>query len=68
MLTHRNVVADTSPLVQFKFADLSSEDTMVSFLPLAHMFERMMEVSPELIIGVARVAALPPPPVLPVPP
>uniref|UniRef100_A0AAR2LPQ5 Arachidonate--CoA ligase n=1 Tax=Pygocentrus nattereri TaxID=42514 RepID=A0AAR2LPQ5_PYGNA len=43
MLTHGNVVADFSGFL--KVTDVSEHDVLISFLPLAHMFERLIEVS-----------------------
>jgi long-chain acyl-CoA synthetase len=43
MLTHGNVIADCTALDYFKNTKLGSNDVMMSFLPLAHMFERIME-------------------------
>lgn len=43
MLTHGNVIADGTTLDYFKHTELCSDDVMMSFLPLAHMFERVVE-------------------------
>ncbi|KAI6234638.1 AMP-dependent synthetase ligase domain containing protein [Aphelenchoides fujianensis] len=43
MLSHGNVIADGTTLTYFKNVDLSSKDVMMSFLPLAHMFERVVQ-------------------------
>ncbi|KAI6176239.1 Arachidonate--CoA ligase [Aphelenchoides bicaudatus] len=43
MLTHGNVIADSSTLDYFKNVELSTGDVMMSFLPLAHMFERVVQ-------------------------
>uniref|UniRef100_A0A8D1X653 Long-chain-fatty-acid--CoA ligase n=2 Tax=Sus scrofa TaxID=9823 RepID=A0A8D1X653_PIG len=45
MITHRNVVSDCSAFVKVteKTFSPSSDDTLISFLPLAHMFERVVE-------------------------
>lgn len=43
MLTHGNIVADSTGLAILKYAMVNSNDVMISFLPLAHMFERMLE-------------------------
>ncbi|KHJ96103.1 AMP-binding enzyme [Oesophagostomum dentatum] len=43
MLTHANVIADTVCLEFFKYTGVSSTDVMISFLPLAHMLERVIE-------------------------
>lgn len=42
MLTHGNVAADTASVVPFKYAIPDGNDTYFSFLPLAHMFERVL--------------------------
>lgn len=43
MLTHGNVMADATTLEYFKYTELTSDDVMMSFLPLAHMFERVVQ-------------------------
>uniref|UniRef100_A0AC34QHB7 Long-chain-fatty-acid--CoA ligase n=2 Tax=Panagrolaimus sp. JU765 TaxID=591449 RepID=A0AC34QHB7_9BILA len=43
MLTHGNVIADGTTLEYFKNTELTSDDVMISFLPLAHMFERVVQ-------------------------
>uniref|UniRef100_A0A7E4ZYC3 Long-chain-fatty-acid--CoA ligase n=1 Tax=Panagrellus redivivus TaxID=6233 RepID=A0A7E4ZYC3_PANRE len=43
MLTHGNIISDGTTLDYFKYTNLSSEDVMISFLPLAHMFERVVQ-------------------------
>ncbi|KAE9554238.1 hypothetical protein FO519_002537 [Halicephalobus sp. NKZ332] len=43
MLTHGNVMADGTTLEYFKYTELNSDDVMISFLPLAHMFERVVQ-------------------------
>uniref|UniRef100_A0A1I7YV58 Long-chain-fatty-acid--CoA ligase n=1 Tax=Steinernema glaseri TaxID=37863 RepID=A0A1I7YV58_9BILA len=43
MLTHRNIIADGTTLSYFKHTNICSEDVMISFLPLAHMFERVVQ-------------------------
>lgn len=45
MLSHGNIVADCTALDYFKNTKLGSTDVMMSFLPLAHMFERVMETA-----------------------
>lgn len=45
VLTHRNVVADLTALHHIKRGTPTKDDVMVSYLPLAHMFERIMEVN-----------------------
>lgn len=47
MLTHENVVASMSAvLMQMGDYKVKSNDTLISFLPLAHMLERCCEVHP----------------------
>ncbi|XP_067154076.1 long-chain-fatty-acid--CoA ligase 1 isoform X2 [Apteryx mantelli] len=45
MITHQNIVSNTSAFVKAteKAFTPSSEDILISFLPLAHMFERIVE-------------------------
>ncbi|XP_027955493.1 long-chain-fatty-acid--CoA ligase 1 isoform X2 [Eumetopias jubatus] len=45
LITHRNVVSDCSAFVKVteNTANPSPDDTLISFLPLAHMFERVVE-------------------------
>jgi long-chain acyl-CoA synthetase len=43
MLTHGNIIADCTTLKYFKHAKLTTADVMMSFLPLAHMFERVVQ-------------------------
>lgn len=43
MLTHGNIIADGTTLDFFKNVDLCTDDVMMSFLPLAHMFERVVQ-------------------------
>ena len=47
MLTHRNIISDCSAAVQLISVDqpVVSEDVYISYLPLAHMFERIMQVT-----------------------
>ncbi|KAL7079797.1 hypothetical protein ACQ4LE_001432 [Meloidogyne hapla] len=45
MLTHGNIIADCTALDYFKNANLGNKDVMMSFLPLAHMFERILETA-----------------------
>ncbi|XP_043945765.1 long-chain-fatty-acid--CoA ligase 1 isoform X2 [Protopterus annectens] len=46
MITHENVVSNASAFVKIteKAFFPSTEDVLISFLPLAHMFERIVEV------------------------
>ncbi|VDO58834.1 unnamed protein product [Haemonchus placei] len=43
MLTHANVVADGVSMEFFKYTGFNVTDVMISFLPLAHMLERVIE-------------------------
>ncbi|KAH7714877.1 long-chain-fatty-acid--CoA ligase 6-like isoform 5 [Aphelenchoides avenae] len=43
MLTHGNVIADGTTLEYFKNVNLDYNDVQMSFLPLAHMFERVVQ-------------------------
>ncbi|WKY06955.1 hypothetical protein Q1695_006828 [Nippostrongylus brasiliensis] len=43
MLTHANVIADGVSLEFFKYTGIDVHDVMISFLPLAHMLERVIE-------------------------
>uniref|UniRef100_A0AC11BRE2 Acyl-CoA synthetase long chain family member 1 n=1 Tax=Ovis aries TaxID=9940 RepID=A0AC11BRE2_SHEEP len=45
MITHRNIVSDCSAFVKMTENTFipTSDDTLISFLPLAHMFERVVE-------------------------
>lgn len=43
MLTHANIVADGVSLEFFKYTGIDVADVMISFLPLAHMLERVIE-------------------------
>ncbi|NXU36593.1 ACSL1 ligase, partial [Drymodes brunneopygia] len=47
MITHQNIVSNTSAFVKTteKTFMPSTDDVLISFLPLAHMFERIVEVS-----------------------
>ncbi|KAI1699573.1 AMP-binding enzyme domain-containing protein [Ditylenchus destructor] len=45
MLTHGNIIADCTTLDYFKYADINNKDVMISFLPLAHMFERVTQTA-----------------------
>ncbi|NXC03080.1 ACSL1 ligase, partial [Orthonyx spaldingii] len=47
MITHQNIVSNASAFVKTteKTYIPSSDDVLISFLPLAHMFERIVEVS-----------------------
>ncbi|CAI5437559.1 unnamed protein product [Caenorhabditis angaria] len=43
MLTHANVIADGTCMDFFKHTGIRATDLMISFLPLAHMLERVIE-------------------------
>jgi long-chain acyl-CoA synthetase len=43
MLTHMNVMADLNAYHNLDRSKPTKDDTMISYLPLAHMFERVME-------------------------
>uniref|UniRef100_A0A673STK2 Long-chain-fatty-acid--CoA ligase n=1 Tax=Suricata suricatta TaxID=37032 RepID=A0A673STK2_SURSU len=45
LITHQNIVSDCSAFVKIteNILDPSPDDTLISFLPLAHMFERVVE-------------------------
>uniref|UniRef100_A0A673CJ53 Long-chain-fatty-acid--CoA ligase n=1 Tax=Sphaeramia orbicularis TaxID=375764 RepID=A0A673CJ53_9TELE len=43
MLTHGNIVSNCSAFIRTTEVRTTSEDVMLSFLPLAHMFERVVE-------------------------
>uniref|UniRef100_A0A7N6AWT1 Long-chain-fatty-acid--CoA ligase n=1 Tax=Anabas testudineus TaxID=64144 RepID=A0A7N6AWT1_ANATE len=45
MLTHKNIVSNCSAFIKMTISctQTTSEDVMLSFLPLAHMFERVVE-------------------------
>ncbi|CAI2308543.1 unnamed protein product [Caenorhabditis sp. 36 PRJEB53466] len=43
MLTHANVIADGVCMDFFKHSGIAATDSMISFLPLAHMLERVIE-------------------------
>uniref|UniRef100_F1KYL3 Long-chain-fatty-acid--CoA ligase n=1 Tax=Ascaris suum TaxID=6253 RepID=F1KYL3_ASCSU len=43
MLTHANVVAGSTVLDIVKNTDVTTQDVLISYLPLAHMYERLLE-------------------------
>ncbi|GMT23651.1 hypothetical protein PFISCL1PPCAC_14948, partial [Pristionchus fissidentatus] len=46
MLTHKNIMADNTTLLNVSSIEIfNKDDVMMSFLPLAHMFERVMEIT-----------------------
>ena len=42
LITHQNIIAVANAAMSSVFADLSSTDSYLSFLPLPHIFERMV--------------------------
>ncbi|NXG57046.1 ACSL1 ligase, partial [Hemiprocne comata] len=64
MITHQNIVSNASAFVKTteKTFMPCSDDVLISFLPLAHMFERIVEVSICLVslwcTGALRLSAL----------
>ncbi|NXJ76841.1 ACSL1 ligase, partial [Trogon melanurus] len=60
MITHQNIVSNTSAFVKTteKTYMPSSDDVLISFLPLAHMFERIVEVSIRLYCSIEKLAFL----------
>ncbi|KAM4621296.1 long-chain-fatty-acid--CoA ligase 1-like [Polymixia lowei] len=61
MLSHGNVVSNCSAFISMteSCAQTTSEDVMMSFLPLAHMFERVVEVSCGLTASDVHISYLP---------
>ncbi|NXD75970.1 ACSL1 ligase, partial [Halcyon senegalensis] len=59
MITHQNIVSNASAFVKTteKTYMPSPDDTLISFLPLAHMFERIVEVSICLLYSTAEKLA-----------
>ncbi|NWH36136.1 ACSL1 ligase, partial [Chloropsis hardwickii] len=51
MITHQNIVSNASAFVKTTEKSFvpSTDDVLISFLPLAHMFERIVEVSISLL-------------------
>ncbi|XP_030047359.1 long-chain-fatty-acid--CoA ligase 1 isoform X1 [Microcaecilia unicolor] len=47
MMTHKNVISDCSAFLKVteKVVKMTKDDVLISFLPLAHMFERVVECS-----------------------
>ncbi|XP_028850997.1 long-chain-fatty-acid--CoA ligase 6-like [Denticeps clupeoides] len=47
MITHGNIASNTSSVIKILegYFEISQEDVSISYLPLAHMFERMIQVS-----------------------
>ncbi|NXJ60960.1 ACSL1 ligase, partial [Rostratula benghalensis] len=60
MITHQNIVSNASAFVKTteKTFMPSSDDVLISFLPLAHMFERIVEVSTHLYCTIEKFALL----------
>lgn len=44
MLTHGNFIAGATGTYLVRFVKQTTEDVMVSFLPMAHIYERLMQV------------------------
>ncbi|TNN62289.1 Long-chain-fatty-acid--CoA ligase 1 [Liparis tanakae] len=61
MLTHGNVISNTAAFMKMTEGTLkpTSKDVQISFLPLAHMFERVVEVYCTLSINDIHVSYLP---------
>ncbi|NWQ63552.1 ACSL1 ligase, partial [Neopipo cinnamomea] len=59
MITHQNIVSNVSAFVKTteKTFVPSSDDVLISFLPLAHMFERIVEVSICLLYSITEKLA-----------
>ncbi|NXK29872.1 ACSL1 ligase, partial [Piprites chloris] len=59
MITHQNIVSNASAFVKTteKTFMPSSDDVLISFLPLAHMFERIVEVSVYLLYSITEKLA-----------
>ncbi|NXM09577.1 ACSL1 ligase, partial [Tyrannus savana] len=59
MITHQNIVSNASAFVKTteKTFMPSSDDVLISFLPLAHMFERIVEVSICLLYSITEKLA-----------
>ncbi|NWW54637.1 ACSL1 ligase, partial [Pedionomus torquatus] len=60
MITHQNIVSNASAFVKTteKTFMPCSDDVLISFLPLAHMFERIVEVSTHLYQTIKKPALL----------
>ncbi|XP_032004907.1 long-chain-fatty-acid--CoA ligase 1 isoform X3 [Hylobates moloch] len=61
MITHRNIVSDCSAFVKATENTVNPcpEDTLISFLPLAHMFERVVEKALPLNASDTHISFLP---------
>ncbi|XP_016066774.1 PREDICTED: long-chain-fatty-acid--CoA ligase 1 isoform X1 [Miniopterus natalensis] len=61
LITHRNVVSDSSAFVKVteNIVSPSPDDTLISFLPLAHMFERVVEKALTLNASDTHISFLP---------
>ncbi|XP_077925950.1 long-chain-fatty-acid--CoA ligase 1 isoform X5 [Halichoerus grypus] len=61
LITHRNIVSDCSAFVKVteNTANPSPDDTLISFLPLAHMFERVVETVLALNASDTHISFLP---------
>lgn len=51
ILTHANIIADCTALSMIRHVQPCNTDTFISFLPLAHMFERMLECAVLMVGG-----------------
>uniref|UniRef100_A0A915IWN1 long-chain-fatty-acid--CoA ligase n=1 Tax=Romanomermis culicivorax TaxID=13658 RepID=A0A915IWN1_ROMCU len=45
LTTDANVVANCSPIANFKYGAFAADDTLLSYMPAAHIFERVMEAA-----------------------
>ncbi|XP_063493742.1 long-chain-fatty-acid--CoA ligase 1 isoform X1 [Symphalangus syndactylus] len=61
MITHRNIVSDCSAFVKATENTVNPcpDDTLISFLPLAHMFERVVEKALPLNASDTHISFLP---------
>ncbi|XP_019591692.1 long-chain-fatty-acid--CoA ligase 1 isoform X5 [Rhinolophus sinicus] len=61
LITHRNVVSDCSAFVKMTENTVNPcpDDTLISFLPLAHMFERVVEKALALNASDTHISFLP---------
>ncbi|KAE8300227.1 Long-chain-fatty-acid--CoA ligase 1 [Larimichthys crocea] len=61
MLTHGNVISNTAAFIKITEGTLkpNSKDVLISFLPLAHMFERVVEINCMLSLHDIHISYLP---------
>ncbi|KAK2495748.1 hypothetical protein MC885_002562 [Smutsia gigantea] len=61
LITHQNIVSDCSAFVKVteNAVDPTPDDTLISFLPLAHMFERVVEKMLALGVSDTHISFLP---------